>query len=225
MKKVAFLFLVVPFVASADVWTDIEASHNGGFSMSRVMAKQSAAAWEDDFQAGRGVALLLDGKQSGDYGLARWDWRRGDERQKGWLAVKTDDFGKVVNWWYTEKPPTHRPTALSGQAVDVASTGAALAGGLVEANPLLDAVGFPAASVLKLGGAYVAEQQPMDTCYSLSQPLNAVGWSAGTWNLAALVGAGPAAIVPAVAAGFYAWKNKDPFWRCLPDELRGLSGT
>ena len=223
MKYFLTILAILATPVVADVFDHLEAVHNTGQTLTEVIVEDKAKVWEAYFTEGRGVGLVLDGRIQGNYGLARWSWRRGNETQNGWIAIKTKDT-KIVNWWYTEKPPTYRPTALLGQGADVTSTAIGLSSGFVEANPLLNGVGFPAAAALKIGGTIIAERSEMSRCYAMSTPLQSVGLGAAVWNTGLLLGAGPWGILPAIGLGYASHKTHDPFWRCLPDGLQ-TAGT
>ena len=224
MNRRILLSLVVvafPMAANADLFRTIEATHNAGLPMTTVMTVEPAKAWEDDFGTDRGVALILDGRWSPsqpNLGLARWDWRRGDQRQGGWLAIWVEN-GKVARWWHTDKPPRGKHyTDAMGQAADVGSTAAALSSGLAEANALVAGAGLPVAAAVKIGGTAIAHHSSYPACRDALPALGSLGWGATLWNVGMIAGAGPVAAVPAVATAVAAWRQ-DRFWECVPSDL------
>jgi hypothetical protein len=220
-------FSLFPIVALAGPFEDLERAHNSGAPMSSIMTSDAARRWERTFKRGRGTARLVNSQWSAKrpQGLTWWDWSRGDETQSGWLAIQTNEVGKIDAFYYTEKPrPRHKVNnAIAGQSVDSVTTVYGLANGFVESNPILSGASGPAIAAVKLGTTLaIQEYAGLDNCTSASTALAGAGWGAGAWNLGLLVH--PAVALIPVAAGIYAHRKAEPLWDCLPNDIR-LSGS
>ena len=100
------------------------------------------------------------------------------------------------------------PDAETGQALDLATTGAALGSGMVESNPLMAGtlttpVGWAGAAVVKVGVPVMAKHLPEDACRKVRAGFGGAGYGAAAWNLALLAGA-PTGVGLPVALGAYA---------------------
>jgi hypothetical protein len=106
---------------------------------------------------------------------------------------------------WVEVHPGMVDPALTGQAADIATTGAGLAMGFSEANPIANAAG-PIVLALKLSMSHYAETLPEQDCMALKDGLTTVGWGAAGWNACVMVGGATsgAGLIPCLATAVIA---------------------
>lgn len=104
--------------------------------------------------------------------------------------------------------PQNNPTATdAGQAFDLASTGAAISGGAVEANPgMATAFSNPISAVVvsagKVAAPHLAKNLDKPECQAIRSSLNGAGYGAGVWNLGIIAGAGTGVGLPAAGLAY-----------------------
>lgn len=216
------LIALVPIAGLAGPIDHIETAINAG-KPALAMTERGAAAWGRLYDANGGVLELLEQRRAGDYALTRAYWVSPNPpyTQSSWLLIKLDG-DKADGFLWTASAPRRgwNPGAPEGQAADVATTAIGLSQGLVEANPIVASAVGPI-SALKVGGTWLAQQHGSpETCFAVTKAGGPIGWAAAGWNAGILAGIGPAAIVPAVGIGVLMARQSDPFWRCVPEELK-----
>ena len=138
--------------------------------------------------------------------------------KRAWIAADVNEQGKALFVTWTTQPPT-KGLAKYGQAADAATTGAGLAAGLAEVNPLLGSTPILAAVALaKIAAVPALRRHSIGACYQNIAPLVTVGWAAAAWNLAAIAGMGPAGIIPAIGVAMAMHPDvPERFWSCVPE--------
>lgn len=187
-------------VANASLADDWAKGYREGTSFKQYESYQ----WVYDSTRDRDFVLLRQTQDEGviiaEY-LASWTSMQTDARQSehGYVVFYLVD-GEI----YTEEhTPIHSTIdmAMAGQVADIASTGAGLAAGLSEANPIGGSPGgLVALMAIKLASPWIADQMSFRYCVEAREGLSAFGWGAAAWNLG-MIAAGPAlAIVGAIVA-------------------------
>ena len=218
MKYLATLFLLTS-TTLAGPFEDLARVHNSGLSLTTVMTEKEAARWEGMFTEGRGTAIITPMAQKDNVGIARWNWHRGDETQRGWLAIETNPQEKIKFFYYTERAPKRFNNALSGQLADGTVTTIGLNMGFSEANPLFGGMPGLAIGAVKAGGTLALQHfADLRTCTGVSPGLAGTGWGASAWGVAVLIH--PVAALLPIGAGIYANYKIDSLWECLPGNLR-----
>lgn len=152
---------------------------------------------------------------SGNTGLASYERRddKGEIEAAGWYLVELDDDGRVDWLRYTQQASSSKYAMEAGQVADMASTLAATSLGFAELNPL----GVPGVAIVKLLVINAVKNMDASDCYEHIGALTGAGWGAAVFNVASVVGLGPAAIVPGAIALFASVPDEnDKFWACAP---------
>lgn len=217
-----WLLALLPVSALAGPLDHIETAINAGHP-EHVMTERGTEAWDRLYDPDGGILEFLEQRRSGDVALTRawWVSPNAPYTQSSWLLMRfKGDLVDGFLWTDAAPPRGWQPGAPEGQAADVATTAIGLSQGFVEANPLVASAVVPV-SVAKIGGTWLAQEYGSpETCRAVTRSFGPIGWGAAGWNAGILAGIGPAAIVPAIGIGVLMAKQSDPFWKCVPDELR-----
>jgi hypothetical protein len=128
----------------------------------------------------------------------------------GWVFV--DHTDTKIEWFgFTTTPSPDFNTTDKGQLADVLTTGAGLAAGLVEANPIPVPLLLPSKLLIN----EVVKKQNFEDCFSNLAGLSVTGYAAAGWNLGMLAFGGPVAIIPAVALAYATFPDvSSRLWSC-----------
>lgn len=206
--------------AYAGPFEDLEHAHNTGAPLTSVMTPETAKRWEGMFRNGRGFAQITDAHWSAErpQGLARWSHEIGAKHQSGWLAIQTDDSGKIDAFYYTEKRRPVVNNAVAGQSADAATTIYGMASGFGDVNPIVESLDAPVIAAVKIASTLAIQKYAgLSYCTAASTSMAGAGWGVSGWNLALLIH--PAAAIVPVAAGVYLHHTTEPLWQCLPEDL------
>ncbi|NJL70614.1 MAG: hypothetical protein HC888_02840 [Candidatus Competibacteraceae bacterium] len=176
IRFAALMLVALPVCAGP--FEDLVRAHNTGAPLASVMTESEAARWEGMFKDGRGAARITNAKWSAErpHGLARWEHTIGTKRQSGWLAIQTNESGRINAFYYTEKPiPRSRGNnAVAGQSADSATTVVGMASGFAEGNPLIAGMSGLAIAAVKIGSTLALQEYAgLNYCTAASTSLAA----------------------------------------------------
>ena len=215
-------------------------------SFSVIKNERARKRWMKYYSGANGSFQFFDvkfSKKRPNVGIARMYWTSDDKSvsESGWLLFQTNEKGdKIKSLITTQKPPLlaikgalglmkagDLVHSYGGQLLDVGTTASAItATSLVEANPVLNAVGvWPALAVKVVAPLYMDQKASVSTCVTGMVGLNVSGWFGGVWNLGLMAGIPQAwvAAIPAVgvSALYYFYdKERRSFWSCVPSDIR-----